>query len=292
MYLAGTEVGNTSGNSLGPMLFLIYINDLPTQLESSCAIFADDTTVHAANSDSKLSCGRISADLDVAAEWTDSWGMLFSAEKSEHLHIGKATGQWVTMRGVPIPQVKHHRHLGLVMNNKLTWTEHIKGVHGTCSRMIGVLRQLTRRLQGTTVKAIFIGAIQPRMEYASQVWSGGPTQSLQRLQDSFCKRHGIHLPPLQTRFDYHSLVLIYKMRSSLAPPYLCTLPASFDNYGILIPKGRVPSSSHKKIINIVELCPTVDSPLERTSEGNPRVQYVVQVQNPTKNPFTYLISKI
>ena len=96
-------------------------------------------------------------------------------------------------------------------------------VYGTCSRMIGVLRRLRRRLQGTTVKAIFIGAIRPRMEYASQVWSGGPTQSLQRLQDSFCKRHGIRLPPLQTRFDYHSLVLLYKMRSSLVPPYLCTL---------------------------------------------------------------------
>ena len=114
--------GIPQGTVLGPMLFLIYINDLPTQLESSCAIFADDTTVHAASSDSKLSCARISADLDVAAEWADSWGMLFSAEKSEHLHIGKATGQRVTMRGVPIPQVKHHRHLGVVMNNKLTWT--------------------------------------------------------------------------------------------------------------------------------------------------------------------------
>ena len=104
-----------------------------------------------------------------------------------------------------------------------TQAHQIKDVHGTCSRMIGVLRRLRRRLQVTTVKAIFIGAIRPRMEYASQVWSGGPTQSLQRLQDSFCKRHGIRLPPLQTRFDYHSLVLLYKMRSSLVPSYLCTL---------------------------------------------------------------------
>ena len=70
---------------------------------------------------------------------------------------------------------------------------------------------------------MIIGAIRPRMEYASQVWSGGPTQSLQRLQDSFCKRHWIRLPPLEARFDYHSLVLLYKMRSNLVPPYLCTL---------------------------------------------------------------------
>ena len=198
--------GIPQGTVLGPMLFLIYINDLPTQLESRCAIFADDTTVHAASSDSKLSCARISADLDVATEWPDSWGMLFSAKKSKHLHIGKATGQRVTMRSVPIPQVKQHRHLGLIMNNKLSWTEHLKDMHGTCSHMIGGLRWLCRRLLGTTVKAIFIGAIRPRMEYASQVWSGGPTQSLQRLQDSFCKRHGIRLPPLQTRFDYLSIL--------------------------------------------------------------------------------------
>ena len=130
--------------------------------------------------------------------------------------------------------------------------------------MIGVLRRLRRRLQGTTVNAIFLGAIRPRMEYASQVWSGGPTQSLQRLQDSFCKRHGIRLPPQQTRFDYHSLVLLYKMRSrsSLAPPYLCTLlPGrasvttgySFRKSGYPVPATRKSSTLSSFVLRSIVL---------------------------------------
>ena len=124
--------------------------------------------------------------------------------------------------------------------------------------MIGVLRRLRRRLQGTTVKAHHChspthGICVPSLEWRTH---SKPTKTtrfiLQETWDSPASA-------LQTRFDYHSLVLLYKMRSSLAPPYLCTL----------FPR-RVS-----------------DSTLERTAEGNPRVQHVDQVQNPTKNPFTY-----
>ena len=154
------------------------------------------------------------------------------------------------------------------------------------------LRRQRQRLQGATVRATFTGAIRPHMEYASQVWSGGPTQSLQRLQDSFSKRRGIHLPPLQHRFDYHSLVLLYRMRSSLASPYLCSLlppqASATTEYSFRKSGYHNDSSSNKKIIHIVELCPTVDGPLVHTFQGSPAVQYVVQVQNPTRNPFDML----
>ena len=178
------------------------------------------------------------------------------------------------------------------MNNKLSWTEHIKDVHGTCSRMIGVLRRLRRRLLGTTVKAIFIDAIRPRMEYASQVWSGGLTQSLQRLQDSFCKRHGIRLPPLQTRFDYHSLVLLYKMRSSLVPPYLCTLlprrVSATTEYSFRKSGYPVPATSKS---------PTLASFVPRSIVLWNALPKEIQESNTltnfkTKNPFTYLMSTV
>ena len=72
-------------------------------------------------------------------------------------------------------------------------------------------------------KRIYKTAIRSRMEYACAVWSGGSTRSLQRLQDSFAKRLGLTLPPLKNRFNYHTLVLFYKIRQNLAPKYLCSL---------------------------------------------------------------------
>ena len=66
-------------------------------------------------------------------------------------------------------------------------------------------------------------SIRSRMEYACAVWSGGSTRSLQRLQDSFAKRLGLTLLPLKNRFNYHTLVLFYKIRQNLAPKYLCSL---------------------------------------------------------------------
>ena len=68
--------------------------------------------------------------------------------------------------------------------------------------------------------------------------------------------------------------------------YAHCFPREFQQLrGIFVTKVRVPKSSNKEIVHIVELCPTVDCPLERTSEGNPGVKYENQVQNPTKNPF-------
>ena len=113
-------------------------------------------------------------------------------------------------------------------------------------------------------------------------WRTNSKPKLQRLQDSFCKLETWDSPTSTT--DSIRLSLSGSaLHSSLAVLMHTSSPASCSNYGIFISKVRLrePSSGNRKIINIVELCPTVDSPLERTSAGNPRVQYVDQVQNPT-----------
>ena len=94
-----------------PVLFLVFINDLPSVLKSFCSIFADDTTAYTIGKDVASTCSDLSKDLDAASGWARTWGMLFNPEKSKHLAI-KATDSAVSMDGVCLPKLTTHSHLG------------------------------------------------------------------------------------------------------------------------------------------------------------------------------------
>ena len=172
--------------------------------------------------------------------------MLFSTEKSEHLHIAPKTQNLnqsdVFMHGSYFPQVTTHKHLGVHIDSRLSWQDHIDHVYTDCARKIGILRRLQRKLRSTAFRKIFIGAIRPRLEYACPVWSGGNTSKLVKLQELFCRRHQIVFPQLQQRFDYHTLVFFFKIKSNLAPPYLTELcHNSLPTVVIIFEKICIPS---------------------------------------------------
>ena len=103
------------------------------------------------------------------------------------------------------------------------------------------------------------------VEYACAVWSGGPTGCLQRLQDSFAKRHSLSLPPLEKRFEYHTLVLFYRVRANLAPTYLTSLvpPLTSTKSGYSFRKESYPCSPYKKICILKQLFAPCNYFLER-----------------------------
>ena len=117
--------------------------------------------------------------------------------------------------------------------------------------MLGILRRLDGNISPLCMERIYKTAIRSRMDNACAVWSGGSTRSLQRLQDSFAKRLGLTLPPLKNRFNYHTLVLFYKIRGNLAPKYLCSLVAdlssttsgySFRKFSYPVPLTKKPAT--------------------------------------------------
>ena len=163
--------------------------------------------------------------------WARIWGMLFNADKSEILSIRSQRAAAslqendpvihpISMNGVRIPACQKHKHLGVVINNSLSWSDHIDDVFTKCARHVGILNSLRKKLSKRCLTRIYKGYIRPRLEYACAVWSGGNTSKLLKLQQKFCRQHQVQLPNLSNRFKFHTLTLFYKIRNGLAPTYL------------------------------------------------------------------------
>ena len=155
----------------------------------------------------------------LASTWATDWGMQFSAEKSEHLTIHarkgpvspESNGDRISMAGVFIPAVDNYRHLGLIINEHLTWTNHIDSVYTTCAQKIGMLNRLSHSVDKNTLARIYLGFIRPRLEYACALWCGENTDKIVKLQKKFCCRHGLDIVSLNVHFSYHTLLLFYQI---------------------------------------------------------------------------------
>ena len=113
--------GIPQGTVLDPVLFLlIFINDLPSVVETESSIFADDTIMFTFGEDLAYSCRSLTLDLNAASHWAKVWGMLYNAEKSQHLTVRskhvRVSSPPVSMGGVTVPQVNHDKHLGIHFN--------------------------------------------------------------------------------------------------------------------------------------------------------------------------------
>ena len=140
-----------------------------------------------------------------------------------HMRKSDITSPHVTMNGTQVPQVTSNKHLGVNFNNTLSWHQHVDKVYTSCARGVGMIRRLRRKLHPVVLKRIYLGAALPKLEYACPVWCGGPTQKLIKMHANFCRRNGTALPSLQKRFDYHTLVMFYKIHTKQAPSYLTFL---------------------------------------------------------------------
>ena len=112
--------GVPQGSVLGPILFLICINDITDDLATNPCIYADDTTLLEVVSDPVISTDRLSNDLLKISEWSDRWlmtinpSMVFSNKKVKHDHPS------LSMMGCDIKEVDSHTHLGLNLQSNLS----------------------------------------------------------------------------------------------------------------------------------------------------------------------------
>jgi hypothetical protein len=168
--------GVPQGSILGPLIFLLYINDLPENLNNQtlCGIFADDTKIGrriTTIEDNK----QLQSDINALKKWGDSWGLKFNPSKCKHLKI--STNQTTenheyTLNNQTLEQVDDMIDLGITVSSDLKWNKHILN---TCKKAEGRLWLVVRTIGFYSPikakKAAYIAMIRSILEYCSPVWN-------------------------------------------------------------------------------------------------------------------------
>lgn len=180
------KAGVPQGSILGPLLFLIFINDIISDINSIIKLFADDTTIYLVIDNAITSANIINNDLFKIHTWANQWLVTFNANKTESLLVSKKSTKSVlprlSMNNTTIQQVTTHKHLGVYINSELSWTTHVESVITQASRRLAVLRKHKFLLDRRTLEQIYFSYILPVLEYADIVWDSLPIFFINKLE--------------------------------------------------------------------------------------------------------------
>jgi hypothetical protein len=124
------KAGVPQGSALGPVLYLLYINDVPATLNSAMAMFADDTAVMAIGETVESSTRKLQSAVNKVAIWTRKWQIKLNESKSVHIDFtNKIRQQPIFINGTKVLYANTAKYLGMTLDAKLQWKGHINKKH-------------------------------------------------------------------------------------------------------------------------------------------------------------------
>ena len=233
------KAGVPQGSVLGPLLFLVYINDLVNGVQSNIRLFADDTTLFITVDNPETAAGQLNRDLDSIKTWADQWLVDFNPGKTKAMTITNKNVQHPPLffDDTELNTVTQHKHLGLTLTCNLSWSSHINEIVQGASKMCNVLKQFKHVIDRKSLETIYFTFIRPRLEYACQVWDNCTDRDkdlIENVQRSAARivtgakkgtsHHLLHKElqwqPLSERRSQIKLLHMHKIVHKTAPSYL------------------------------------------------------------------------
>ena len=176
--------GVPQGTVIGPLLFLVYINDLPDCVKSQVRLFADDAFLYREISN-QADCEQLQSDLQSLEKWEDKWQMSFNADKC---HVIRFTNKRLPIiRGYTIHDhvlevVPSAKYLGVTLDPKLNWNAHIASTCLKANRTRGFLQRNTQHCPQHVKETCYRTFVRPFLEYASPVWDPHTKKGITQLE--------------------------------------------------------------------------------------------------------------
>ena len=173
--------GVPQGSRLGPLLFIIYINDIVTDLESTPFLYADDTTLIATASNTYETTNILNRDLAKIYNWSLTWKVTFNASKSKDIIFSKSLlPSHPTILGLQfIERVHLHKHLGLYITSNLTWDKHIESVVKKVNLKLSIMWSV-KDLSRQCLDILYKLHVRSSIDYAISVF--GPSLTNSQIQ--------------------------------------------------------------------------------------------------------------
>ena len=149
--LASVKAGVPQGSIHCPLFFLIFINDLSDNLISNPKLFADDTSLFSVVQDITLSAKNLNDDLKKINKWAFQWKMSFNPDPNKQAQevifsrkLNKPNHPSLNFNNTVVIQSTNHKHLGMILDTKLDFQEHLKDKLRKISKTIGLLRKFNK----------------------------------------------------------------------------------------------------------------------------------------------------
>ena len=183
---ASVRSGIPQGSVLGPILFIIYINDLPNVVSSLVMMFADDTKIFTPVKEED-DCQKLQEDLNRLGDWSSKWQLKFNVAKCGVLHYGKGVDRVTyTMtegnHSRNLKEIDDEKDLGVLFDKSLTFSKHIGAIANKATRILGVIKRTFDYMDEETFKALYKTMVRPHLEYANSVWCPYLKRDINKLE--------------------------------------------------------------------------------------------------------------